>query len=178
MFLIWEVCIIFFSVAGGILLFALRFVDACNWNFCRIYQSATGAVAACGQCAADKSHEIITRVTVNAVKLPKLPIPPPLTTPSPSSLYSCPWPCKMHSWMSGLHKCHRPWQSWQPRNENDLAEIRATTASASICNTHTYTHSGRERQLVRERNRVGQQAAGLMPNWGKWFCAIAAKNKI
>lgn len=24
-------------------------VDACNWNFCRIYQSATGAVAACGK---------------------------------------------------------------------------------------------------------------------------------
>lgn len=24
-------------------------VDACNWNFCRIYQSATGALAACGK---------------------------------------------------------------------------------------------------------------------------------
>lgn len=45
------------------------------------------------QCAADKSHEIITRVTVNAVKLSD---PPPAPCPSPLPASSSP-PCKMHS---------------------------------------------------------------------------------
>lgn len=45
------------------------------------------------QCAADKSHEIITRVTVNAVKLSDPPLAP---CPYPLPASSGP-PCKMHS---------------------------------------------------------------------------------